>query len=320
MPQEVEVSATPTVAWSLACATLCSAIVAYGVFGFKDGSGGLAYQIGASIPSSAMLAGLLHFAFRRRVATPIGWLGFALVFASLVTASMVAYQREQAGMRKVSADAVSMLTKLKKAIASGETLAPLPVASNTEGDAGKMTAILGTMINRALALRRDYEAELARAGWTTVLDGKRLIKDKSMSQTHAVLLDAAKIMDKYETKNGEMSVQIRADIENSAVALPTKQSMLRGFDKSIVQGKVKAAKLWALEREALAVIANIVKLLDASRGAWHLEHEQFAFERQPDLDQFNALLAQLQAIGKKQEQMQSNALQKAQDQFETIGR
>lgn len=320
MPQEAEVSASPTAAWSIACAALCASIIAFGVLGFKDGSGGMVYQIGASLPFSVMLAGALHFAFRRRVATSVGWLGFALIFASLVTASGFAVSRQKAEMRRVGAGAVQTLEKLKKAVAAGDTLAPLPVASDGEGEAGKMMTIMNTMINRALALRQEYDTELNRVGWPAILDWKRIAKDKNFNESRAILQKAWKIVDTYEKKNAQVYLQIREDIQNSALDAGSKQSMLRGFDKSVTQGKAKAARLWALERESVTQVDNMIKLLDASRGKWHVDQDTLSFDRQADLDQFNVYVAQSQAITKKQAELQTNALQKAQDQMEKIGR
>lgn len=315
------VSEKPTLGWLAACLGLCLVLIVYRLGSSKEFGGGLAFQIGYNLPGAIVFAGALYFAFRKKVSVQIGWLGFGLVFVSMVGATMLVAGRQKIEMRKVAAEMSTTLDTVKANLQSTDGKGgAIALTSGAQGDAGKMAVIVKTMLNRMLAQRRAYDQELEATGWSKVLDPVRVQADKGMDESRTIVRQARETMKKYETMTDQLFVQMRADVEKADLDDDMKQSMLIGFNKSEARSKGNAMALWKLEGQALDQVEQAVKLLGAARGHWQVEGGQFAFQRQGDLDQFNAHMTKLQEIGAQQEKIQNTAMQKAQDTMQKIGK
>ena len=168
-PGEVPNSGSPSKTWLVTCAALCLAIVAYGVLGEKDSSGDVAYQLGYNLPIAIFIAGGLHLVFRRREPAQAGWVGFLVIYAALVAASFIATNRQRGELKTAAAEIERTVVAATQATSASTPVAPPPVpaAPIAGGDAGKMEAVVKTMMNRMLAQRREYELELEAVGWST---------------------------------------------------------------------------------------------------------------------------------------------------------
>jgi len=318
---EVQVSATPSRAWFASCAAVCLAILAYGAFGNGEASNNLAYQLGHDFPIAIFIAGGLHMAFRKRESNRTSWIGFALIYASLVTASVIASNRQKNELRQMASEVQQTVAAVQSSIASGSA-APPPIQATDAGTtaAGKMSVVVKTMMNRTLAHRRGYELELDAIGWSKILDGQRLRNDSTLAESRTVIQQAKDIVSKYQSRTGELFTQVRRDIENSDLTANSKQSMLSGFDKSAQQGKAQAMELWSLEEQVLNQIESAFTLLGANRSGWQIQDGQVMFHRQADLDLFNSYMSQVQVLVAKQEKMQAASLQRIQESLIQLGK
>ncbi|HEY9106479.1 MAG TPA: hypothetical protein VIN58_07350 [Roseateles sp.] len=315
------VSTGPGLKWMLACAGLCAAAFFYVAFVSTNGSGGLAYEIGADLPYAALLAGLLHLVFKRRESSTTGWLGFLLVFASLIAASAISTNRSRDEARQVVTELQQTLSQVQAANTNGSQLPSMsPQGKPARSGASKAAEIVRAMVNRTLTQRRDYEGELEAMGWSRVLDAQRLGRDTGLKESHAMIRQAKDIVEKYKLKTPELFARSRRDIEIADLSFNDKQSMLKGFDNAIERGKQQMADMWSLEEQAMSQFENVFNLLSAKRGAWQIEKGQLTFHRQADLDVFNNYIAQVQAIVKKQEEMQNAALDKAKSSLDQLAR
>jgi hypothetical protein len=320
-PGEVQASESPSRLWWAVCGGLCAAILAYGGLGYKEPSGNLAYQFGYNLPIAIFIGGGLHLAFRKRESSRTGWMGFALVFASLITASLIANQMMKSDVRDAAAHLEQSIAAVQAAASAGTaTPPPMPITNSGSSDGAKMGVIIKTMVNRMLALRREYELELDAIGWGKILDGQRLKTDVTFAESRTILKQANEIVLRYKSKNADLFSTIRQDIELSELSSSSKQSMLTGFDRTSEQGKAEAMEVWRLEQQALDEIGKIIALLSARRSAWEVQDGQVMFQSQEDLDMFNAYLAKVQAVIAKQEQIQAASLQRSKDAFEKITR
>jgi hypothetical protein len=317
---DVDISDTPTLPWLIACIALCLVLIVYRFASHKEMPANLGFQVGYNLPGALVFAGLLYAAFRKKVSVQVGWLGFGLVFASMIGATVVTANRQKVEMRKVAAEMRTSLDTVKSSLESGAGNGSIPLTSAAQGDAGKMAVIVKTMLNRMLAQRRAYEQELDGAGWSKVLDPARIDQDKYLDETRTILRQAREVMKKYEDKTDELFVQMRADVEKADINAEMKESMVAGFNKSEAKSKSNAMVIWKLEGQALDQVSNAVTLLGNARAHWQIEGGQFAFQRQADLDQYNAYMAKLQEIAAKQEAIQNSAMQKAQDRMQQIGK
>ena len=310
---------TPSKLWMLSLAVLCIAILAHGLFGGAEASDNFAYLFGYNLPIAAVLAGGLHLFFRKREPAKTGWLGFILVFVSLVAASVLAASQQRTQLRRVSSDIQQSLAAATQPQGNASTNVA-PVTSSATGEVGKMEVVLKTMVNRMTAQRREYELELEAVGWSKVLDGERLKDDPTLSQSRVMLKQANDIVARYQSRTDSVYAQIRRDIENSDLTVSSKTSMIAGFDKTAEQGKAQAKELWSLETQVLHKIESVFDLLSARRGSWQIQDGRVMFQRQADLDLYNTYLTNVQSIVARQEQLQAAALKNTKDRLSQLGK
>jgi hypothetical protein len=318
-PGEVQHSGSPSKAWIVACGAACAAVLGYGLLGLKDASEDWAYLVGYNLPIAVLLAAGLHFPFRKSESTGTSWLGFALIYASLLAASYIAGQRLKSDVRGAVVQVQDSLSALQQATSTGTTApAPKPIVGAGSSEGAKMGVVLQTIVNRMLAQRREYELELDAIGWGTILDGERLKRDSTLSESRTMLQQATAIVTKYKSRTNAVFATMRADIESSDLSTSSKNSMLAGFDSTFDQGRAQAMELWALEEEVLGEFHKILDLLSARRRDWQIEGGQIMFQNQNDLDLFNAYVTKVQSLVAKQERMQSASLQRSKDTLNQV--
>ena len=317
--EDSEVSDTPTAAWLITCTILCLAIVAYSVVMDRDATGSIAYQIGYNLPLAAIFGGLLYLVFKRRVAGKIGWLGAGVIFFALMAGSFIAAARQQSEMRQMAMDLKKTFGAVESNIESGKTL-PVPAVSGGSSEAAKVGAVVNKMVARSMGQRQEYDRDLEAIGWSSILDAKRLVKDKSFDESRSLLSKARTVMDKYAGQTYALYAGMRSDIENSDLGPNAKAAMLEGFNRSETSSKNNAAKVWDLERQALDEIEKAIAGLHGARGYWLMEQNQLAFKRQQDLEQFNAHMSRVQELVAEQQAIQTKAVKKAQSRMDAMGR
>jgi hypothetical protein len=229
-----QVPTGPSKLWLAVCAGLCVAILAFGLSGARSNYGDLAYEFGYNLPIAAVLAGVLHLAFRRRGPPSTGWIGFALVYGSLIATALVAHHRQKQEIRQAAAEVQQTLSAVQAAASAGTSLPPpLPVTGTGNTEAARVGIVMKTMVNRMLAQRREYELELDSIGWGKILDGQRLRSDATLAESRAMLQRARDAVAKYKSATPDLFSMARRDIEVADLSSSTKQSMLAGFDKSL---------------------------------------------------------------------------------------
>gem|GEM_PF-2200050 len=270
-----------------------------------------AYQVGYNLPIALFIAGGLHLVFRKRESSRTSWIGFALVYTSLIVASLIAGQRLKSEVKDAAVQVQQSIAAVQAAVSAGTTTPPpMPVTNVGASEGGKMGFVMKTMVNRMLAHRREYELELEAIGWGKILDGQRLKNDVTLAESRTMIQQAKDVVLKHKLKTSDLLVTIRKDIERSDLSPSAKQSMLAGFDSTSAQGKAQAMEVWMLEEQALDEIGKVFALLSARRSAWQIQDGQIMFQSQKDLDLFNSYLATVQSLVAKQGQIQSSSLQR----------
>lgn len=308
---ETKSSGRPSYAWIISCAALCTAIIAYGLLVEKDISGGMAYQIGYNLPISAIAAGIFYLIFRHRESTRTGWLGFVLIYGAFIASAYFANVRQQAALKVAATEIGRALETLNQE--GTESVADISAVPTASGDAGKMERLTKQIINRSLGQTRAYEAELEAIGWSGILDGQRIEKDKDLRGSMRILHDAHILVEKYRSKTDEMIDQNRRDIESSDMGLVMKRNLLNGYDRELKNGRENALKVWALEEQIISQVDSMFNFLSENRGEWEIENGQIVFYRQDVLDSYNTYFSRISELTNAQKEIQNSVLQRAQN-------
>lgn len=314
------VSGLAVTAWFIVVALACVGVLGWGASGAKPADGNLAYQFGADLPLAGVLAGAVHLLFRHRLPGGFGWLGFGLIFASLMGASVMASSRQQRELRAVAGEVSRTVAALQSSVASGTALpSNMPQSPAGTTDAQKMGALLNSMVNRSLTERRNYEAELDAVGWTRVLDGPRLQQDRSFAESEGMFERARAVMAKYRSRSDEVFTEMRREIEGADLGSEAKRGMLTGFDKASERGRATALQGWTMEAQILSEIEAAARHVHANRTGWTVENGQLAFLDQAGLDRYNTFMERVQALAAQQQKLQGDALQRSRESLSKLG-
>lgn len=303
----------------VSCGALCASVVGYGMIGNKDVSGNLAYQVGYNLLIAIILAGGLHFIFRKRERASTGGLGFVVIFTASLVAQYIAVQRFRSDVRQSVVQIQENLAALQDATSSGKA-APVPMAITGVGssEGAKVAVLLQTNFNRVLSRRREYEREFEAIGWSTILDGRRLKSDATLSESRSMLQQARTIVAKYKSGNDAMFASMREEIERSNLSESSRRSMLGGFDRSVEKAKARAMEMYTLEEEMLEEFGKIFDYLSEKRKVWHIERGLIHFGSESDLERYHAHIERLQFLVAKQDRMRAANIQHAHGVFNQL--
>lgn len=305
--------------WLAGLVLACFIAAIVGLASARSLGSDLAYRVGYFLPIAALMGGALHALFRRKVTVATSWVAFFLIYATLVGASSLGVRRDKAQARQLAGELRETLEAATGPSGSAPQ-GPLVVAPQGDSDMDRAVAIAKTMVNRMAAQRRDYETELDRLGWASVLEPQRLARDTDLSQSRALVRSAHAVVEKYRAQTPQLIEQARQDIETRSASPAARDEMMRGFNRAIEVSLPRAQELWRLELRAVDQFDTILDLLATRKGAWGVEQGQIAFQQQADLDRFRALLAEVQKISAQQEQLQKAQLDQARASLDKLGR
>lgn len=178
---------------------------------------------------------------------------------------------------------------------------PDPITPSA-GEAGAVLAFVNEFVGRAVAQRNDYLLELEAIGWNSILDAGRLKNDLGLIESKAMIERARAIVDKYAEKTSHLMDDGRAMIADLNISEASKREVLAGFDGGVVTANEQIARQWALERDAVTQIENMVLLLADSKN-WTVDNGLVAFYDQAELDRYNQYFANLQKTVEEQQAM-----------------
>ena len=183
------------------------------------------------------------------------------------------------------------------------------VASTSSGSATEMERFMKNCINKTVSMRNDYLLELDAIGWSKILDPERVLEDKTLIKSKAMLGNAYDILAKYRMKNYGLLDEMRNDIFKLNLSDSTKKSMVDGYDKGLEDGRANAKLSWDLEELVLKEFENIINLLSANNGTWKIENNQVLFSTDEDVNAYNSYIASIQSLVEKQQNFQKQNLE-----------
>lgn len=311
--------------WMLACLFLCVALIAFGahLVGWHDQ--GWAYQLGAIAPLALILGGGLHLAFRKE---PAGakWMGIAAVYAALALSSGLDRHRQdkESAQRKPAeaAELAKVRNVLDQVEHSIKTQTPVSDAasatSTAQGQAGSVT-VLRWSADRALVLRRDYEKAVDALELAQVMSPNHLAGKGGLDLARTRLSQAREVAKDYEKRNRALLVEIRETIKTAPMQEDERRGMLKGFDDNQAQRIAQLEQNWGSEHKALALMTEMVDLLQQRRAHWAFQNEQLMFSQQADLDRYRSLGKQLQQVSADQQALQQREIERVRKKLDDIG-
>lgn len=203
--------------------------------------------------------------------------------------------------------------------ATGDDLAPIaPMVADAATASDPLQAFLGEHMNRVVALRNEYVAALKGAGVETLLEPRRLDRDRDMAEGRRILAAARVAAQSMRAKLLALLAELPARVEETAMEDGLKQATIASIRSELPARTQQYEGQFALELKAYDEFASILDLLE--RAAWEFDGERIVFAGDADAEAYNAALDRIDAIVAEQEAFQRRALDATRRSLDAITR
>ena len=223
---------------------------------------------------------------------------------SKITEAFVQIQRQQQQKNFTKDD----LGKLKQTLSSdieqlysentdGTSTANFELIKNPKNIGEKMTNVMRTRYKEIIDLEKDYDQDLNKIGFSSLMDPKRIQNPGSIKETEMLIDLAIKSATKYKRLNLESYDRVIDGITKLSNGL-TDETRKKGDTnrKTISEG-------CDLEITLIKKMGEIVMHLHQTSGNWELQEDTPVFNNDSDLKEHNLLWSQFEKISVKQDQL-----------------
>ncbi|MFO0961309.1 MAG: hypothetical protein U0625_00225 [Phycisphaerales bacterium] len=232
-------------------------------------------------------------------------------------AQMQAEMRASMDLLEAAANGESPEAVAAKAAATAPVGAP---AGGAGGDAQALSKLMRDIVTSSLAAQQEYQKAIEDIGIARLLDAKRVDEDTSLRESRAMVRKAREAVQRMREKIPEMQARARETIEKSSLSDPAKRQALRGFDASRKQNDAVAQESVDLEAQMIDGLSEAVEFLGSHRGSWSAVNGQFEFTDQGALDEYEAILQRVDELGKKQQALAAQLMQRQRERIDQMGR
>lgn len=190
--------------------------------------------------------------------------------------------------------------------------------STAQGEMGEIEGFIRLVMNKSVKLRNDYLDDLTAIGWDSMLDSKRLEKDKDMTESKAIIERARDVVERYKSKTEQMFADNLKAIDTINISPSSKQAFRNGYVKASVARKGRIEELWQLESQIIAEAESIIYHLEARRAHWSVEDGTLLFEKQNDLDIYRSYLKSITDLSQRQDDIQKQSFDSALKKLDII--
>ena len=215
---------------------------------------------------------------------------------------------EQAALAK---DLRGDIATLAKGTEGYEPIAALDQNATVGGESGEIQVFLKSYFNKVITQHNEYLAELDANGWNRLLDAKRLEQDGGMAESQAIVTRSQATVEKFRQRWKTTFDDTLRSAEAMDTSEPMKRGFVAGFRDSSGKANIQATQIWDLEAGIVAAGGDAIELLAAHRGQWAAESDQLVFSDQQTLDAYNAILARVDALVQREEDLRSASRDKA---------
>ncbi len=186
------------------------------------------------------------------------------------------------------------------------------------GELGEYERWFKELINQVALQRNDYLLELKAIGWNSLMDANRIDADKTFVESKEIILNAKKIVNKYQEKNYTLINNTKERIESLHISDTLKENMRSGFERGIENARNSIDAIWSLEKKVINEFESIINLLSARKNDWIVESGQIVFYNDNDLYKFNSYVASIQNIANQQGEIQRQNVQNVNNSLDSI--
>jgi hypothetical protein len=178
-------------------------------------------------------------------------------------------------------------------------------------DMEKVREWMRSFFNEMITLQNEYLAALDKDGVNTLLDANRVAKDTNFRDSKAIINRARKTVQKFRAKAKSILADLPNQLKNYSLNDDINKEILSGYRESAGRSLPSLEEMWDLEIKVIDHMDDLIKHLETTRDHWYPEEGMFLFERDGDLEKFNAIMAKITACVEKQVEIKKSTQKSA---------
>lgn len=185
-------------------------------------------------------------------------------------------------------------------------------------DPTQIRAIMQKMMNEMLVLQADYHAAIDRSGVTRLLVADRIANDAGMVESKKIMRQVHAIIADFRGRSADLLKRLPQYIEQVNLPSHLRDSAIEAYRKSVVNTIPVFQEMWDLEAASAEHMDELVAHLERTRARWQPIDGKFIFDWPTDSDRFNAIMAKIEHVVKRQVKIRESAAKNAKSSFDAI--
>jgi hypothetical protein len=177
-----------------------------------------------------------------------GLLSFLLVAAAGYTSGLISYTQGQSDTEQFKTELRKLLVVAPNAqTTSSQTPRETTSARALRGESAELYRFSKAVVNKMVALQKDYERELNATGIANILDPARLKHDGALFESKMIVNSAKAVITKYRQKDDLLAANLEEEVKKLRLSGESKSEAVRGFRDGRKKSRAEREAMWKYE-------------------------------------------------------------------------
>ena len=182
-------------------------------------------------------------------------------------------------------------------------------------DMGRLRELMQSFFNDMIELQNNYLQALEDDGIDTLLDANRVSRDTDFTESRRTLVRVKRTVADTRSKAGRILADFPERMKDYEFSATSDKKMLEGYQKGLKDALPLFREMWDLEVEAVEHMEDLIDHLEVTRIYWEPDQGMFMFERDRDLERFNAIMGKITKCVDRQTEIREKSLKSATDKI-----
>jgi len=283
---------------------------------FSDSAYSAGYRVGMALGISfwiGVIAFLVwRFALNKKKGFGLLIFGCGFLLVSIGVSLNIARESQT---QRVAAQDVSALIR---DVMSGKKIEPKDYDEKKYGEMAPMIKLLNDYVSQMQTDTLAINKGLEDLHLETLLTEATLRDSNRIAGGQARLQTMLKLLDKYEPLFKQRSDELPDKVNNSSMSAPLKKEFLSGFNSTKDEGMRSISEFFSIERNFVAKANEMLEFVKSRQGQYRFIGNQITFRSARDRDTYNDYLAEIQRIGKQEDEWRERMNRRAQQRYDSM--
>jgi len=183
---------------------------------------------------------------------------------------------------------------------------------------GRLRELMRSLFNDMIELQNTYLQALEDDGIDTFLDANRMARDTGFTESRARLAKVKRTVADTRLKASGLLVEFPKRMKDYRFSSMSDRKMFEAYQKGLKDALPLFKEMWDLEVESVDHMEDLIDHLEVTRIHWDPDQGMFMFQRDSDLDQFNAIMDSITKCVERQTEIREKSLKSAAEKIGTL--